>query len=315
MGLSVAEIEGDAVFFYRIGEKPTFETLYQQTVKMYNAFHTLLKEYERDRICDCGACSMVNNLQLKFVSHYGNVVKRTIHKYLQLMGSDVTTVHKLLKNNVKENEYLLWSRNSLSDKTNVNQNVEYFREKCMNYDGVGDVHCNYILLESLFENVPEPTPRKTIELIENPLRASNMINVNINEAYILLTDLDQKSTWMQGLKRVKYENERIHRIGTTHDCVLPLNTLNFETIENKSLNNQMVYTEHTHSSFMFPAFYQRFVLTKVDENKTAFKLEIHYKGFFLKEWLLKFMMKPLILLSIKKFKTIAENKIEKTKES
>lgn len=92
MGLEIAELEGDAIFFYRVGEKPDAATLFDQIEKMYIAFHKQLKLYERDRICSCGACSTANQLNIKFVSHYGEVVERTIQGHFQLMGAD----HRLL---------------------------------------------------------------------------------------------------------------------------------------------------------------------------------------------------------------------------
>ena len=118
IGFEVAEIEGDAVFFYRKGKRPSAQELYQQTERMYISFHKQLMLYERDRICSCGACSSVNNLKIKFISHYGDIVERMIYNHFQLMGSDVTMVHKLLKNNVNEDEYLLISENDFDKKLN-----------------------------------------------------------------------------------------------------------------------------------------------------------------------------------------------------
>lgn len=67
MGLKVAEIEGDAVFFYRIGEKPTIKELQDQIEAMYFAFYKMKAIHDRDRVCDCGACKTVNSLKIKFI--------------------------------------------------------------------------------------------------------------------------------------------------------------------------------------------------------------------------------------------------------
>jgi len=40
MGLKIAEVEGDAVFFYRLGDKPNEAEVFEQVKEMYNAFHT-----------------------------------------------------------------------------------------------------------------------------------------------------------------------------------------------------------------------------------------------------------------------------------
>ena len=71
--LELAEIEGDAVFYYKENYIPTYEDLLRQVKRMYLAFHTYLKSYETRRICPCGACKAAVNLELKFVSHIGEL--------------------------------------------------------------------------------------------------------------------------------------------------------------------------------------------------------------------------------------------------
>ena len=70
-GLQLAEIEGDALFFYKIEQETNIEQIRGQIKRMYIAFHTYLKRFEYERICQCGACSSVYNLSLKFIVHYG----------------------------------------------------------------------------------------------------------------------------------------------------------------------------------------------------------------------------------------------------
>ena len=47
MGLKVAELEGDAVFFYRIGEKPSAKELQEQIETMFFAFHKMKAIHNR----------------------------------------------------------------------------------------------------------------------------------------------------------------------------------------------------------------------------------------------------------------------------
>lgn len=306
LNLKVAEIEGDAVFFYRKGERPSAQELYHQTEQMYIAFHQQLKLYERDRICSCGACSSVNNLKIKFISHYGDVVERTIFNHFQLMGSDVTLVHKLLKNKINESEYLLFSEN---DQDRVSNNLPYwvkFESESSEYFGIGKVIYHYTSLKDLKKKIPELLPRRKFETIDNPVISSILINVGINDAFTFLTDLDSKVLWMNGLKKVKYKPERVDRIGTSHDCILPLNTLHFESIENKITNDQMIYVEYADASIFFPSFYQRFILNKIDEKNCELKVEIHFKGTFIKETMIRVGMKNVLKRSLKKFKKLCE---------
>ena len=68
MGLELVEIEGDALFLYKLEDKIDTKVLENQIESMYLAFHTHLKRYEYQRICHCGACSSAYNLKIKFVS-------------------------------------------------------------------------------------------------------------------------------------------------------------------------------------------------------------------------------------------------------
>ena len=71
LDLVVAEIEGDAVFFYRMDFFPKPEEISRQVRKMFIDFHSHLRAYDSHRICQCGACSTASNLSLKFIVHLG----------------------------------------------------------------------------------------------------------------------------------------------------------------------------------------------------------------------------------------------------
>ena len=72
LDLELAEIEGDALFFYKHNSIPTRQALLKQIEEMYIRFHNHLQLYEKRRICECGACSSASELNLKFIAHAGN---------------------------------------------------------------------------------------------------------------------------------------------------------------------------------------------------------------------------------------------------
>jgi hypothetical protein len=309
MGLKIAEIEGDAVFFYKKGTLPKSKLLFEQIEKMYMAFHLQLKLYDRDRICSCGACSSVINLSIKFVSHFGDVVERNIYNHFQLMGSDVTLIHKLLKNNIDEDEYLLFSENSLDhNKQNGIPSWASIKSETTDYIGIGKVYYKYTSLAPLRNRIPELLQRREFEPIEKPIKISVLINANIKKIYALLININRKPEWMNGLKKVKFNPNRVLRVGTSHDCVLPLNTMHFETIESIKEEDKLIFTEFSEDTLVFPAFYQRFILKKIDNKSTDLTLEIHYKGTYLKETMLRLSMKNVLKGSLKKFKKLCETK-------
>jgi len=54
LGLTVSEIEGDAVLFYLKGDAIPCDDLVRQCVTTFEAFHTHLKTIDRDAVCQCG---------------------------------------------------------------------------------------------------------------------------------------------------------------------------------------------------------------------------------------------------------------------
>jgi hypothetical protein len=63
--------------------------------------------------CACGACSSIGSLRLKFIILLGNASSIKIHKFEKLYGLDVIIAHRLLKNNIPYDEYILFINNSV----------------------------------------------------------------------------------------------------------------------------------------------------------------------------------------------------------
>ena len=86
LGLELCEIEGDALFFYRLGPAPTLDDLVGQAKDWVEGFHTHLKLIKRDIYCTCGACQDVGNLSLKVVGHFGEFAEYKVKKKLKVIG-------------------------------------------------------------------------------------------------------------------------------------------------------------------------------------------------------------------------------------
>src|SRR5216110_1518732 len=104
---TLAEIEGDAVLFYRKGTALSHEQLVNQCLKMFSKFHQQLKIIERDTVCQCGACQSATNLTLKFIVHFGYIKEIRVAQFVKATGVDMIVAHRLLKNDVDSHEYIL----------------------------------------------------------------------------------------------------------------------------------------------------------------------------------------------------------------
>lgn len=115
LDLKVSEIEGDAVLFFKKGALPPFQALIDQCKLFYTQFYesmdVWLNKFENKQ----KEIEFPDILGLKIILHYGAEIGMVqIGNHIKLMGEDIITAHRLLKNNVPINEYLLISDSLLA---------------------------------------------------------------------------------------------------------------------------------------------------------------------------------------------------------
>ena len=86
LGLTVSEVEGDAILFYKFGEAPTAAELYKQVEKMFCEFHKALIDYDQRKFCQCKACVSASGLTLKIITHYGEFTGYNVKNFSKLIG-------------------------------------------------------------------------------------------------------------------------------------------------------------------------------------------------------------------------------------
>ena len=100
--LRLAKLEGDAIFVYAITDAVDGPVLQDTIERSYFAFRRRLRDIRQASSCECNACILVPDLDLKFVLHHGQVVLQRIGTSKELVGSDVIVVHRLLKSRVAD---------------------------------------------------------------------------------------------------------------------------------------------------------------------------------------------------------------------
>ncbi|HXV58644.1 MAG TPA: DUF2652 domain-containing protein [Gaiellaceae bacterium] len=98
----VNKLEGDAAFGYALDGEVDATMLLDTIEECYFAFRSRLSGIEHAVSCTCPACAKVAELDLKFVVHHGEFVRRAGVLGEELTGHDVIVVHRLLKNRVTE---------------------------------------------------------------------------------------------------------------------------------------------------------------------------------------------------------------------
>ena len=109
--LILNKLEGDAAFAYaRMSATPEEARLILD--KVYS-FFTAFRAKQQELIkageggCFCEACCNIGSLKLKAIVHYGQAVIKQVRQLEELAGVDVILAHRLLKNNLQAQEYLL----------------------------------------------------------------------------------------------------------------------------------------------------------------------------------------------------------------
>ncbi len=145
-GMQIAEIEGDAVFFYELNPVLSVPALYDQFERMKNAFDARVAEL-RHRY------QLGLDLNLKAIAHYGEMAEFPIAGFRKLYGEVVIEAHRLLKNSIPGKSYLLIT-NELIAAAEWNRDGEDGRSSryaklCEMYSGLRTLCFNYIVFESL----------------------------------------------------------------------------------------------------------------------------------------------------------------------
>lgn len=251
MELQLSEIEGDAILFYKRDSADSIKGLMNQVQSMFTNFHSHLKRYEHDRICQCGACTTANMLKLKFVIAHGEVGFSKIKNHSKLFGKEVIVAHRLLKNSVIPDEYVLITDDALKKYYNKDEPIENieFEQSSETYD-VGEIGFHFASLQPFYENIPQPTiesyglkDSKT-QVVKIEANISGPIDLVFN----VVSDYSIRHLWQVGLNGSDKLNGKIYKNGSTHRCLINNNDRDpfFIAHDFKIGNERIVFSETDH---------------------------------------------------------------------
>ena len=246
LGLEVSEIEGDAVLFFGRDTVPGLDKITEQVKKTFIKFHEHLSLYDSQRICQCGACSTASGLSLKFVAHCGEMQVITVKGGEKPYGPDVIMAHRLLKNDVPSDEYLLVTDPVLKDMDPIiptkEQNLEGMEGK-IRYEDAGSITFKYVTLDALHSEVGPAPDRKLPSLTKDPAKVSIYIDRPVEDVYDIIINFERRLEWSRGLDAMEYNEKEINRLGSQHKCIIGKDKIGFETITNDFGKDKLVYGE------------------------------------------------------------------------
>lgn len=242
----LSEIEGDAVLFYKKGDSPSTMALIEQCLCMFEAFHYQLKVIARDTVCQCGACQMTHNLNLKFIIHSGEIFEYKINRFIKASGIDMIIAHRLLKNQVPGDEYILLSK-GVEDQAG---SIESSRDLKWNtaadqYASIGQINYKYTSLRQIRKALPSPPARENPALEQirpNDQTISIDIAAPMKHVYQTLVNVEKRVLWVNGMKKVDWE-ATTERLGTKHVCFTSGLRLEHTIVKTEFLPTQINYYE------------------------------------------------------------------------
>jgi len=139
--LTIVKLEGDAVFAYVPDDKvSSCEAMLELLDGTYRIFRDSANNMHETATCPCQACKAIPMLDLKFFVHHGEYVVQKVAGIIDLMGNDVTLIHRLAKNSVTEstgwNGYVLFTGYCLD---RMKADKEPFIQQAEAYEHLGDV--------------------------------------------------------------------------------------------------------------------------------------------------------------------------------
>jgi hypothetical protein len=173
---------------------------------------------QQHTICPCGACQAIINLTLKFVVHHGPLGEIKVGRFVKPSGTEMIVAHRLLKNSINNNEYLLLTEKLLQQVPDDSEEgeVEWVRSS-EEYPAIGKVEYRFTLLNDAVSKVPDPPPLQNNYRTDDTSLLDVYIEANYFDVYLMATNIPGREEWTPGLKKVQQDAPDVY-IGSMHVC-------------------------------------------------------------------------------------------------
>ncbi|SFD58581.1 Protein of unknown function [Chitinophaga sp. CF118] len=266
----VAEIEGDAVLLIRKGSAPTLKEILNTCLNIFNAFHYQRKWMQQHMVCACGACQAIINLTLKFVVHHGPVAEITVGRFVKQSGPEMIIAHRLLKNSINSNEYLLITEKLFEEEAGVPVQDELeWVSSSEEYTSIGKVNYRFALLNDAREKVPELPGLQNDYCIDNTCYLKMSIPGNFRDVYMVVMNIPGRVDWVPGLRKVEQDIPAVF-IGSVHYCTFQDYQAIVSPLRMTMSDEVIFYAESCRIPEMDLSLVYEFVFNKLNEKSCLF---------------------------------------------
>jgi hypothetical protein len=231
--LRLSKLEGDAAFAYALETEIEPSMLLDTIEQTYFGFRSRVRDIRQATTCECNACVLIPNLNLKFTVHHGQFVRREMAGREELTGTDVIVVHRLLKNSVADRldlrGYALFTQSCI-DALGIEPAALDLTEHTETYEDVGEVPGWVEDLETRWRYEDE---RRRVFVVpsEAELEVVHEYPTPPPVTWEYLTSPHKRMLW-QDVKRIDEENPGGRRgPGATAHCVHGSNAILQEILD------------------------------------------------------------------------------------
>lgn len=217
----LSKLEGDAAFAYVSADAMSAHLLLDTMESTYFSFKRRLRDIRHATTCDCDACVLIPNLDLKFFVHEGRYVIRRIARSEELTGSDVILVHRLLKGTSGEavgtGAYAVYTDSTIAT-LDMDPTVLGFTQHTEALENVGDVE---VFVQNLEERWILEQERNRTYVTEEAAQDELVSEISAQPAVLWewFTEPRRKMEWQEGLTSVDEELDDGRRgIGMVSHC-------------------------------------------------------------------------------------------------
>lgn len=220
---TLSKLEGDAAFTYHQTDDLEGSLLLDTIERCYFTFRRRRRDVRQATSCDCNACSRIPDLNLKFVIHYGEAIYQEVAGQRELLGADVITVHRMLKNEVVNtlgiDAYALFSQQSLDAARLAPEELGMVPHQ-ETYDSIGEVSAWVHDLEKRWLD-EEARTRVMVAPEESVLGISIPTDVPPQIAWEYLTRPGQRMSWQPWVTDVEVKGAVGGRqgVGSANHCM------------------------------------------------------------------------------------------------
>ncbi|HEV8504595.1 MAG TPA: DUF2652 domain-containing protein [Chitinophagaceae bacterium] len=262
----ISNVEGDAVLMVKKGSAPSKKEILDTCFKIFNAFHFQRKWLHQHAICPCKACREITNLKLKFVAHHGPLDEMKVGRFVTVSGTEVIIAHRLLKNSVPSNEYLLLTEkllNGVADTPGASE-LEWVSSSD-EYASIGKVDYRFALLDAANIKVPDPPPLQNDYPTDATPFIKMTISANFLNVYMVMMNIPGRNEWMPGLQTVDQDRPEVF-VGSVHYCTFENYKTIISPLRMTASSEEIFYAESCRIDEVHLSLVHEFVFRNVNDN-------------------------------------------------